>query len=524
MNSVMSIEEPSVLLPVTDGSPAEGTNNKPLQYQAPVQGALFGTSNEKSPILGFGFQQNSEQAPEFPFQGKNQEQPTGFGSSIEKLPVFGFPQSYQFQPSQSNGFVTSNEETLPVFGFQKILDPLKQGTTQQKSFMNGPCNENSQFCGFGPNMFCEFPNQNYNNFQYQLPTQQQQLGENVFSFGQSENTRRAANFRVQTPGCDSKPPCAVIATFYQSSSYDDLFRSVPQMSPDPENLSIAVFSFNYEIVLEIFTCLQQPADSRTSRIEIVQELLDCMQQVSSESIVFNFECCSNCSDNGLGVDSASIIPLVHLLLQQGSVAVFGDFSLKGLIHDWREDLLGPNPFVRLGQCNHSLTLRFNPEELISCSNSQLQTVGRLCDTGLASLHALSGTIVYTTKPVTTDLYELKLLTVVTDSSEGQMSARYPNDVVSIGEYAGTAGHVELKYATGGLLITSAGHWIELSRINTSEESVINTLTMQMGSAFSAQAQCEMQSSSTALEREVVVQKYAMFAVQSSAPCTYSKQR
>jgi hypothetical protein len=249
-----------------------------------------------------------------------------------------------------------------------------------------------------------------------------------------------------------------------------------------------------------------------------------MQQVSSESIVFNFECCSNCSDNGLGVDSASIIPLVHLLLQQGSVAVFGDFSLKGLIHDWREDLLGPNPFVRLGQCNHSLTLRFNPEELISCSNSQLQTVGRLCDTGLASLHALSGTIVYTTKPVTTDLYELKLLTVVTDSSEGQMSARYPNDVVSIGEYAGTAGHVELKYATGGLLITSAGHWIELSRINTSEESVINTLTMQMGSAFSAQAQCEMQSSSTALEREVVVQKYAMFAVQSSAPCTYSKQR
>lgn len=41
----------------------------------------------------------------------------------------------------------------------------------------------------------------------------------------------------------------------------------------------------------------------------------------------------------------------------------------------------------------------------------------------------------------------------------------------IGDYKGAAGHVLLKYKSGGHLLTSMGHWIELMKIDTSEKKL-----------------------------------------------------
>ncbi len=37
---------------------------------------------------------------------------------------------------------------------------------------------------------------------------------------------------------------------------------------------------------------------------------------------------------------------VKMILDKGHMAMFSDFSLKTLISEWKENLLGPNPFVK----------------------------------------------------------------------------------------------------------------------------------------------------------------------------------
>jgi len=40
-----------------------------------------------------------------------------------------------------------------------------------------------------------------------------------------------------------------------------------------------------------------------------------------------------------------------------------DFSLKALIAQWNEEILGPNPFIRTGEFHQGFTLKFDPEVL-----------------------------------------------------------------------------------------------------------------------------------------------------------------
>ena len=64
-------------------------------------------------------------------------------------------------------------------------------------------------------------------------------------------------------------------------------------------------------------------------------------------------------------------------------------------------------------------------------------------------------------------YELQLLTVVTD-------IRGNYDVIQdtsckIVKHKGIAGHVLLKYPSGGQILTSCGHWIELVKLDVSKK-------------------------------------------------------
>merc|ERR1712057_75080 len=114
-----------------------------------------------------------------------------------------------------------------------------------------------------------------------------------------------------------------------------------------------------------------------------------------------------------------------------------DFSLKSLICEWNEELLGPNPFMQVGECSDQFALEFDPKELQNEEvPQQLQVVGELCaDQGKAVVSAMGDTIVYTVDPERkgTCLYDLKVLTVVTDLSSSRINKDTKTKMCTVGE-------------------------------------------------------------------------------------------
>jgi hypothetical protein len=247
---------------------------------------------------------------------------------------------------------------------------------------------------------------------------------------------------------------------------------------------------------------------------VIHDIIECMRQVDPDSVVFNFECCSSCSDCGFGSGNHSphhavIMPLVSCLVDRQHIVMFGDFSLKGLIHDWNEELLGPNPFLNCGNTSQTMKLKFDPEILINCCNAQLQNVGRMCESGEAFVNVMGGTIVFNISPekTDTDRYSTEVLTRCVNSPYGE-----------------SCGHVMLTYPSGGRILVSAGHWIELSQLSgATEESVLRMCTAQMGQEKASKMMSDLQSSSSPMERERIVQQNAQEVVWSSAPCRYSSK-
>ena len=203
-----------------------------------------------------------------------------------------------------------------------------------------------------------------------------------------------------------------------------------------------------------------------------------------------------------------------------------------------------------------------------CASAQLQKVGELCDNGKACVHALGGTIAFSVNHAApaTDLYTVEIMTVATQlggvnastmvkesttcvlgmmsspllfllplllsflcSSFASLFLSLTDGVISfscelIGDNKGAAGHVMLHYATGGKLLVSAGHWIELARLDVSAESLLRVAESNYGAGVTAQISCELKDAGDNQEmRERVVQRYAAQFVQQSAPCQYQQQ-
>ena len=74
-----------------------------------------------------------------------------------------------------------------------------------------------------------------------------------------------------------------------------------------------------------------------------------------------------------------------MVLDAGHMAMFSDFSLKALIHDWDEKLLGSNPFVKTGEIQGEVELRFRTSVLKECPSAQLQIVGDMAEGGRCNL-------------------------------------------------------------------------------------------------------------------------------------------
>jgi hypothetical protein len=329
-----------------------------------------------------------------------------------------------------------------------------------------------------------------------------------------------------------------------------MFREVKPTTVPGERTS--TYSLSCLDVGKLHTLLAATAPIRDDEEDVWRCLVEDVRQVPPDSVVFNWECCSGCGDNAFPCsvgqhghqDSAQTLqasaPSVTMqfmgfALRSGFTVMCSDFSLKSLIHEWSEDHLGPNPFLQVGVCNHQFCLEFIPSELQSEEvPQQLQVVGELCaDKGKAVVKAMSNTILYTVNPVRkpSNLYELKVLTVVTDYAadyiDHQDGTIQDEAKCAIGEGGtqkkGLAGHVTLTYSEGGQLVTSMGHWIELSRLDASLDSVIRAAGHNFGEEEVSKFRHEYNCLGSATAKSAYLQETCHQLVTKSAP-TRMKQR
>jgi len=407
---------------------------------------------------------------------------------------------------------------------------------------------------------------------------------------------------------------AVIVTISSGTSYDEMFQeNQPETVPGERVSTYSLDCRHVDDFRQYLDGSQPIPETETSWLQLVTDIIS----VTSDSVTFNWECCSECSDKGFpsctgarqsqgrslfGRSPPPATPTMELMglaIRRGFTVMCSDFSLKALISDWSELHLGPNPFSKMGNCDKQFQLEFVPSELRNEEvPQQLQVVGELCaEQGKAVVSAMSDTIVYTVNPrrKETDRYKLKVLTVVSNyhggnapSSDDEEDQDAPNDgtpgkdalgqeiaseadtqvpedlsqmettgnsaskpaglaalqsnasaspwqrrraaprpslpeamMCSIGEgdhaKRGMAGHVALTYAAGGQLVTSMGHWIELTRIDTSLDGVLRVAAHNFGQQEYANLQADLNVQATDFDREQCVQKWAKSHISKSVP-------
>lgn len=348
----------------------------------------------------------------------------------------------------------------------------------------------------------------------------------------------------------------VVVTIFQGSSYDQMFRETKPTTVPGERVS--TYSISCRSVGHLHHCLRTIAPLNSlgaigrlpvTALELLssflsddtwRSLVEDVRKVPADSVVFNWECCSACGVHafpcadtdcrGSSEASSATMAFMGFALRSGYTVMCSDFSLKSLIFEWSESDLGPNPFLSVGDCSSQFCLEFVPAELQHEEvPQQLQVVGELCaEQGKAVVSAMGNTIVYTVNPrrPATQMYDLKVLTVVTDMGDSRIdpnpTTARPDDLKSsIGDgeslRSGWAGHVTLTYPGGGQLITSMGHWVELSKIDTSVESVLRVARKNFGVEESESFATELATATNEVERSRIIQKSAKAMVSKSAP-------
>jgi hypothetical protein len=313
----------------------------------------------------------------------------------------------------------------------------------------------------------------------------------------------------------------VIVTICSGASYDPLFNQVPQLAGEGKRVatySVSATSLPY-IAAELSGDPDQVSCASCLQQNLTHLIRD-VQAVQPDSVVFNYECCDGCTGEHFP-NSAIVLDLVKRLLDRGHMVMFSDFSLKALIKDWKEDLLGPNPFVKVTEFSNKFVLRFDPSVLSRCPSAQLQKLGELASNGKTELHAMPGTIAFSVRWQKADCsaYNCQVLTVMTEF-DGQRASPMQGEGCEVGGHRGLAGHVLLTYPSGGKLLASAGHWVELSRLDVSEAKLFE-VAASYGAAFQDEVQKSMASCSSAAERHASVQHYSCQMVQQASPCSYS---
>lgn len=333
---------------------------------------------------------------------------------------------------------------------------------------------------------------------------------------------------------------AVIVSIRRGGSYDELFTMVQQKSePGTHVNTYLVEDVDADKLLELCSINFDEKRSYIEREwgEDACDMLVDINSVDPDSVVFNWECCGGCGDHGFG-NIKSLMPLFSFLLHKRSFMVMcSDFSLKALIHEWDNEVLGVNPLKNVGTFGTQVILRFDPGKLRDCEDSnQLQILGELCtDSGKACVHAMSGTIAYTVdKSVTpqnhpdksTGWTELDVLTFATelDGNRPENFTKIKTELLKIDRYSALAGHCLFRFPSEGRLLVSSPHWIELSKLDVSKVALFQVAEERYGAKACADMQVEYDAMNDDLEREAYIQKKSGMFVQQSAPSKYSKRK
>ena len=151
---------------------------------------------------------------------------------------------------------------------------------------------------------------------------------------------------------------AVIVSLSSGGSYDKLFTTVEQKSL--KGTRVEVYKGNSQCVTELMKALTGGEPSE----EIYRQLVESISQVDKDCVVFNWECCGLYGGQTFAEGKETVFEFLKLIIDRGHMAMFSDFSLKALIHDWDDHSgLGPNPFVKTGEYDGQFELRFNQGEL-----------------------------------------------------------------------------------------------------------------------------------------------------------------
>lgn len=318
---------------------------------------------------------------------------------------------------------------------------------------------------------------------------------------------------------------AVVVSISDGGSFDAMFTEIPQEGAPGTRVAVyQTDSANLPTILRALKGMPAHSSDTQERQDAVQKLMADINMVDNDCVVFNWECCGDCGDHGFSGDSATVIQLMRCLLDRGSMVMASDFSLKALIKDWDATALGPNPFVKIGTFGQQFKLNFQPAVLKECPSSQLQNVGSLCeDKGYAVVSAMSDTIAYTVDPTQTqhDKYKLEVLSVATEMCGFNLETGLPPAMrCEVNSAYGAAGHVLLTYPSGGTMLVSAGHWLELMQLDVSLESLRATAMKEYGDVYTSEMMDQLQDSSLSTEmRAERMQSYAKRMVLSSAPCS-----
>ena len=134
---------------------------------------------------------------------------------------------------------------------------------------------------------------------------------------------------------------------------------------------------------------------------------------------------------------------------------------------------------------------------------------------MCNVLAAGGTIVYAVDSTKLDqnIYKLQVLTVVPT-----IKAPSKDLTSKIGEYEGSAGHVLLTYPSGGMILTSMGHWIELMKIDTSEKKLFEVAEQEFGYARAAEMRMEYGKMDQNAQKNYISSN-AMEFVRNQAPCS-----
>lgn len=306
---------------------------------------------------------------------------------------------------------------------------------------------------------------------------------------------------------------AVVVTIRNGASYDPAFDSCPQHGP--EGTYVATY------------CLSGPLasilDAVRAEVGVVPhgtlgELMQDIRAVDPASVVFNLEGCSGYCNNSFGSvqETRAAVDFMKAAIDLGHMVVCSDFSLKALIQQWDSNHFALNPFVQIGEFDGKFKLRFDTETLARCPSAQLQSVGNLSETGRVEIGAMPYTIAYTVDSAVadaTDQYELQVLTVAYGMEGIKTEDLPPNQRCNLGKHRGVAGHVMLEYLSGGILLTSCGHWSELLHMDVSEAQLIRTALERHGEGYA-------EAISTQLGVAPSIRAISTSFVLSSPPCTF----